>query len=208
MINFDDILRARERIKNVAHRTPVVTSRTFDEQAGCRVFFKCENFQRGGAFKFRGAYNKINSLSDEERKRGVLAYSSGNHAQAVALAAKLHGIHAAVIMPQDAPAMKVAATRGYGAEVIFYNRDAEVRDEVATKVQQERGLTMVAPYDDYLVMAGQGTVALELLEEVPELDYLVASCSGCGLIAGCAVATKHLRPSIRVLGVEPEQAND
>ena len=208
MITFDDILRARERIKNVAHRTPVVTSRTFDEQAGCRVFFKCENFQRGGAFKFRGAYNKINSLTEEERKRGVLAYSSGNHAQAVALAAKLHGCRAAVIMPQDAPAMKVAATRGYGAEVIFYNRDAEVRDEVATKVQQERGLTMVAPYDDYLVMAGQGTVALELLEEVPELDYLVASCSGCGLIAGCAVAAKHLRPSIRVLGVEPEQAND
>jgi len=208
MLDFNDILEARERIKGVAHRTPVVTSRTFDEQAGCRVFFKCENFQRGGAFKFRGAYNKINSLTDEERQRGVLAYSSGNHAQAVALAAKLHGIHAAVIMPQDAPAMKVAATRGYGAEVIFYNRDAEVRDEVATKVQQERGLTMVAPYDDYFVMAGQGTVAVELLEEVPELDYLIASCSGCGLIAGCAMAAKHLRPSIRVLGVEPEQAND
>jgi threonine dehydratase len=208
MLTYDDILRARERIKNVAHRTPVVTSRTFDEQAGCRAFFKCENLQRGGAFKFRGAYNKINSLTDEERERGVLAYSSGNHAQAVALAAKLHGCRAAVVMPQDAPAMKVAATRGYGAEVIFYNRDAEVRDEVATKVQQERGLTMVAPYDDYLVMAGQGTVALELIEEVPELDYLVASCSGCGLIAGCAVAAKHLRPSIRILGVEPEAAND
>ena len=208
MITFDDILRARERIRNVAHRTPVVSSRTFDEQAGCKVFFKCENLQRGGAFKFRGAYNKINSLTDEERKRGVLAYSSGNHAQAVALAAKLHGMHAAVVMPQDAPAMKVAATRGYGAEVIFYNRDEEVRDDVATRVQQERGLTMVPPYDDYLVMAGQGTVALELLEEVPELDYLVVSCSGCGLIAGCAVAAKHVRPSLRVIGVEPEAAND
>jgi threonine dehydratase len=208
MLSYNDIVQARERIKGVAHRTPVVTSRTFDEQARCRAFFKCENLQRGGAFKFRGAYNKVASLSDEQRKRGILAYSSGNHAQAVALAAKLHACHAAVIMPQDAPAMKVAATRGYGAEVIFYNRDEEVRDEVATRVQRERGLTMVPPYDDYHVMAGQGTTAVELLEELPELDFLVASCSGCGLIAGCAVAAKHLKPSIRILGVEPEQAND
>jgi threonine dehydratase len=208
MITFDDILQARDRIKGVAHRTPVVTSRTFDEQAGCRAFFKCENLQRGGAFKFRGAYNKISSLTEEQRKRGILAFSSGNHAQAVALAARLHKIHAAVVMPHDAPAMKVAATRGYGAEVIFYDRDAQVRDEVAEQILRERGLTLVPPYDDYLVMAGQGTMALELLEEVPELDVLVASCSGCGLIAGCAVAAKHVKPSIRILGVEPEQAND
>ena len=208
MLSFEDILRARERIKQVVHRTPVVTSRTFDEQAGCRAFFKCENLQRGGAFKFRGAYNKIASLTDEERKRGILAFSSGNHAQAVALAARLHKIHAAVVMPHDAPAMKVAATRGYGAEVIFYDRDAQVRDEVAQRILKERGLTLVAPYDDYLVMAGQGTVALELLEEVPELDVLLCSCSGCGLIAGCAVAAKHMCPSIRVIGVEPEAAND
>ncbi len=208
MLSFEDILQARERIKQVVHRTPVVTSRTFDEQAGCRALFKCENLQRGGAFKFRGAYNKIASLTEEQRKRGILAFSSGNHAQAVALAARLHKIHAAVVMPQDAPAMKVAATRGYGAEVIFYDRDAQVRDEVAERILKERGLTLVAPYDDYLVMAGQGTVALELLEEVPELDVLTCSCSGCGLIAGCAVAAKHMCPSIRVIGVEPEAAND
>src|SRR5687768_15463686 len=183
MLTFNDILQARERIKHVVHRTPVVTSRTFDGQAGCRAFFKCENLQRAGAFKFRGAYNKIASLTEEARKRGILAFSSGNHAQAVALAAKLHKIHAAVVMPHDAPAMKVAATREYGAEVIFYDRDAQVRDEVAEQILKERGLTLVAPYDDDLVMAGQGTVALELLEEVPELDVLTCSCSGCGLIA-------------------------
>jgi threonine dehydratase len=208
MMTFDDILAARETIKGVAHRTPVVTSRQFDEQAGCRVCFKCENLQRGGAFKFRGAYNKIASLTDDERRRGILAYSSGNHAQATALAASMFQCPAAVIMPQDAPKMKVAATRGYGAEVIFYDRDKQVRDEVAGKIERERGLTMVPPYDDEKVIAGQGTTALELLEEVPDLDFLLVSVSGCGLIAGCAVAAKHLKPGIRIFGIEPEAAND
>jgi threonine dehydratase len=208
MPTFDDVLQARERIKNVAKRTPVMTSRQFDEAAGCRAFFKCENFQRAGAFKFRGAYNKIASLSDDERRRGILTYSSGNHAQAVALAASLFKCPAVVVMPNDAPAMKLAATRGYGAEVILYDRDKEVRDDVAERTQRERGLTMVPPYDDEQVMAGQGTVALELLEEVPALDFLIVACSGCGLIAGCCIAAKHIRPEIRIFGVEPDAAND
>lgn len=208
MLSFNDILNARERIRRVVHRTPVVTSRQFNREAGCEVFFKCENLQRAGAFKIRGAYNRIASLSDEERKRGILAFSSGNHAQAVALAASLFGIPASIVMPNDAPQMKVDATRGYGGEVIFYDREVQARDDVAERIQRERGLTLVPPYDDYLVMAGQGTVALEFLEEVPDLDFLVVSCSGCGLIAGCSVAAKHLRPSIRILGVEPESGND
>ncbi len=208
MLSFNDILNARERIRRVVHRTPVVTSRQFNREAGCEVFFKCENLQRAGAVKIRGAYNRIASLSDEERKRGILAFSSGNHAQAVALAASLFGIPASIVMPNDAPQMKVDATRGYGGEVIFYDREVQARDDVAERIQRERGLTLVPPYDDYLVMAGQGTVALEFLEEVPDLDFLVVSCSGCGLIAGCSVAAKHLRPSIRILGVEPESGND
>lgn len=208
MITFADILKARDRIKGIAHRTPVVTSRQFNSEAGCEISFKCENLQRAGAFKFRGAYNKIASLSEEERKQGILAFSSGNHAQAVALAASLFKIPAVVVMPNDAPAMKVAATREYGGEVIFYDRDVQSRDDVAEQIRRDRGLTLVPPYDDYLVMAGQGTVALEFLEEVPDLDLLVISCSGCGLIAGCSVAAKHLRPGIRIFGVEPESGND
>jgi threonine dehydratase len=208
MPSFDDIVAASKRICGVAHVTPVMTSRQFDEQAGCRVFFKCENLQRAGAFKFRGAYNKIASLTESERDRGILAFSSGNHAQAVALAASLFDCPAVVVMPHDAPKMKVAATRGYGGEVIFYDRDIQSRDDVAEQIRRERGLTLVPPYDDELVMAGQGTCALELLEEVPNLDALLVSCSGCGLIAGCSVAAKHLRPAIRIFGVEPESADD
>jgi threonine dehydratase len=208
MLNFDDILKARQRIKGVVHRTPVVTSRQFNRDAGCEVFFKCENLQRAGAFKIRGAYNKIASLSDEERKRGILAFSSGNHAQAVALAASLFGVRASIVMPEDAPRMKVDATRAYGGEVIFYDRDVQSRDDVAEQIRRERGLTLVPPYDDYQVMAGQGTVVLELLEDVSNLDFLVVSCSGCGLIAGCSVAAKHIHPSIRILGVEPASGND
>lgn len=192
----------------VVHHTPVVTSRQFDEQAGCRAFFKCENFQRAGAFKFRGAYNKIASLTESELRRGILAFSSGNHAQAVALAASLFDCRAVVVMPNDAPKIKVAATRAYGAEVVFYDRDVQSRDDVAEQIRRQRGLTLVPPYDDELIMAGQGTCALELLEEVPNLDCLLMSCSGCGLIAGCAIAAKHLLPQIRVFGVEPETAND
>ncbi len=208
MITFNDILEARERIKGVAHRTPVLTSRQFNEQSGCEVFFKAENLQRAGAFKFRGAYNKIASIPENERRRGILAYSSGNHAQASALAARIFGIPAVIVMPHDAPKIKVAGTRGYGAEVIFYDRYTESREGTGEKIAVERGLTIVPPFDDYQIMAGQGTAALELLEDVPDLEYLLICCSGCGLLAGCAVAAKHIKPDIRIYGVEPEAAND
>jgi threonine dehydratase len=208
VLSFNDILKARERLQGVAHRTPVLTSRQFNEHAACEVFFKAENLQRAGAFKFRGAYNKLASLTDDERKRGVLAYSSGNHAQATALAAKIFGARAVIVMPQDAPQIKVAATRAYGAEVIFYDRYKESREEVGERICSERGMTLVPPFDDYAIMAGQGTAALELLEDVPELDFLLVPTSGSGLLAGCAVAAKHIRPKIRVFGVEPEAGND
>lgn len=208
MLTFNDILQARERLRGVAHRTPVLTSKQFNEHSACEVFFKAENLQRAGAFKFRGAYNKLASLTDDERRRGVLAYSSGNHAQATALAARLFDIPAIIVMPQDAPQIKVAATRAYGAEVIFYDRYSQNREETGEKICRERGMTLVPPFDDYAIMAGQGTAALELLEEVPELDLLLVPASGCGLLAGCAVAAKHLHPQIRVFGVEPEAGND
>jgi len=208
MLTFDDIQKARERIRGTAHRTPVLASRQFNELAGCEVFFKAENLQRAGAFKFRGAYNKLASLSGDERKGGILAYSSGNHAQAVALAAQLFGAPAVIVMPQDAPQAKVAATRSYGAEIIFYDRYRESREATGERISSERGLTLVPPFDDYLIMAGQGTAAIELLEDVPELDFLLTPCSGCGLLSGCSVAARHLRPNIRIFGVEPEAGND
>jgi threonine dehydratase len=207
-LTYDQIIQARERLRGVAHRTPVLTSRQFNEEAGCEVYFKAENLQRGGAFKFRGAYNKLASLTADERRRGVLAYSSGNHAQATALSAKLFGVPAVIVMPSDAPQIKVAATRGYGAEVVFYDRYNESRELIGERICAERGLSLVPPFDDYQIMAGQGTAALELLEEVPELDALLVCCSGCGLLAGCAVAARHLRPQMRIFGVEPEAAND
>jgi threonine dehydratase len=208
MLTFTAILEARQRLRGVAHHTPVLTSKQFDDYSGCEVFFKAENLQRAGAFKFRGAYNKLASLDPAERKRGVLAYSSGNHAQATALAAKLFGVPAVIVMPQDAPQIKVAATRAYGAEVIFYDRYSQSREETGEKICRERGLTLVPPFDDYAIMAGQGTAALELLEAAPELDFLLVPTSGCGLLAGCAVAAKQLRPQIRVFGVEPTAGND
>jgi threonine dehydratase len=208
MLNFNDILKARERLRGVAHRTPVLASRQFNEHSACEVFFKAENLQRVGAFKFRGAYNKLASLADDERKRGVLAYSSGNHAQATALAAKLLGARAVIVMPQDAPQIKVEATRAYGAEVVFYDRYDQNREEVGERICRERGMTLVPPFDDYAIMAGQGTAALELLEDFPELDFLLVPTSGSGLLAGCAVAAKYMRPQIRVFGVEPEAGND
>ncbi len=208
MLTFQDILEAKERLRGIAHQTPVVTSRQVNELTGGEVFFKAENLQRAGAFKFRGAYNKLASLSEEERRGGVLAYSSGNHAQAVALASRLFGIPAAIVMPADAPRIKVEATRGYGAEVIFYDRYTENRVEIGERLCRERGLTLVPPYDDYQVMAGAGTAILELMEEVPGLDDLVICCSGCGLIAGSAVAARALAPEITIYGVEPETGND
>ena len=189
----------------MAHRTPVLSSRTLDERVGARVLIKAEPFQRTGSFKFRGAYNKISSLSDEERARGVLAFSSGNHAQAVALAARLFGAGATIVMPEDAPALKSDATRGYGAEVVTYDRYNEDREAIGTRLAEERGLTLVRPFDDPLVIAGQGTTALELVTEVGPLDLFIAPVGGGGLIAGCATVVS---PGARVIGVEPDDGDD
>jgi threonine dehydratase len=208
MIELEDVQQAARRLAGVAHRTPVLTSRTLDERTGARVHVKAECFQRGGAFKLRGAYNKISSLGEDALRRGVLAYSSGNHAQAVAIAAVLLGSRATIVMPEDAPAAKLDATRGYGAEIVAYDRWSESREQIGADLAAERGLELVKPYDDPLVMAGQGTVAVELLEEVPELDLLLVPVSGGGLVAGCATAAKALRPGIRVIGVEPEAGDD
>jgi threo-3-hydroxy-L-aspartate ammonia-lyase len=208
MITIDMITEARERIAGRVHRTPVVSSHLFNEVAGREVFFKCENLQRAGAFKIRGATNKIRSLNDEEKNRGVVAFSSGNHAQAVALAAREAGVRALVAMPDDAPKAKVAATRAYGAEIIFYDRQKEDREAFALDLAERERLVMVPPYDDYLILAGQGTCALEFLEEVPDLDCLLAPCSGGGLFAGVATAAKAINPRIRCFPVEPESADD
>jgi threonine dehydratase len=208
VISLGDVEAAARRLDGVAHRTPVVTSRTLDSRARARVYLKAENLQRAGAFKFRGAYNKIASLDEAERARGVAAYSSGNHAQAVALAASLLGTTAVILMPEDAPPAKLEATRAYGAEVVTYDRWTGDREALGRALAEERGLTLVPPYDDPLVMAGQGTAGLELLEEVPDLDMLVVPVSGGGLIAGCATVAKALRPSVRVYGVEPAAGDD
>jgi len=208
MLTIDLIREARERIGPHIHRTPVLTSRTFNERAGHEVFFKCENMQRAGAFKFRGATNKILSLDDEERRRGVVAHSSGNHAQSVALAAREAGIRAVIVMPSDAPQLKLSATRGYGAEVILFDRQRDDREQIARDIAERERLIMVPPYDDYIVIAGQGTCALELLEDVPELDCLVTPCSGGGLFAGTSTAAKSINQEIRCFAVEPELAND
>src|SRR5712692_10380469 len=207
-VQYADVAAAAERLAGHAHRTPVMTSRTVDERAGADVFFKCENFQRMGAFKFRGAYNAMSRLSPEERGRGVLAYSSGNHAQAVAVAGNLLGIRVTIVMPADAPAVKIDATRGYGAEIVLYDKRKEVREEVAERVARERGLAMIPPFNHPHVIAGQGTAAKELIEEVGPLDYLFVPVSGGGLISGCAVAASHLSPGCKVIGVEPEAGHD
>jgi threonine dehydratase len=207
-LELEDVERAAQRLAGTAHRTPVLTSRTLDERTAARVHVKAECFQRGGAFKFRGAFNKISSLDEDALRRGVLAYSSGNHAQAVAIAAGLLGSQATIVMPEDAPAAKLDATRGYGAEVVPYDRWTESREEIGERLAAERGLELVKPYDDPLVMAGQGTVALELLADVPDLDVLLVPVSGGGLIAGSATAAKALRPGAHVVGVEPEAGDD
>ncbi|HVW52415.1 MAG TPA: threo-3-hydroxy-L-aspartate ammonia-lyase [Trinickia sp.] len=205
---FDDVVDAASRIDGVAHRTPVLTSRTFDERVGGSVFFKCENFQRMGAFKFRGAYNAISHFDADARAGGVITYSSGNHAQAIALSAKLAGIRATIVMPEDAPAAKVEATKGYGGEIVFYDRYTEDRDAIGRRLAQERGMTLIPPYDHPHVMAGQGTAAKELIEETGPLDVLVVCLGGGGLLSGCALSAAALSPSCEIVGVEPEAGND
>lgn len=206
-ISYADVEAAAERLRGQAHRTPVVTSRSLDAEAGIASYFKCEQFQRGGAFKFRGAYNKIATLPPQERARGVIAFSSGNHAQAVALVARIFAVPAVICMPSDASAVKVAGTRGYGAEVVFYDRMKDDREALARRLAEERGLTLIPPYNDPAIMAGAGTAARELLEEVSDLDLIAAPVGGGGLISGTSVAAHALRPSITVIGVETEAAN-
>lgn len=208
MFNIDLIHEARERISSRIHRTPVLTSRQFNDVAGKEVFFKCENFQRAGAFKIRGATNKIQSLTPAEKQQGIVAFSSGNHAQAVALAGREAGVRVLVAMPEDAPAAKVAGTRSYGAEVVFYDRHKQDREAFAMDLAERERLILVPPYDDYFILAGQGTCGLELVEEVPELDAVLAPCSGGGLFAGVATAAKALNPKIRCYPVEPDTADD
>jgi threonine dehydratase len=208
VIAIDDVRAAAARIEGIAHRTPVLTSRTLDEATGARVFLKAENLQRAGAFKFRGACNAVASLGDDERARGVATVSSGNHAQALALAARLHGVGATILMPDDAPAGKLAATRGYGAEVIGFDRYGQDREELLAALVAERGLVPIHPYDDRRVMAGQGTLALELLEQAGPLDLLLVCVGGGGLIAGCATAVAAVSAETRVIGIEPEAGDD
>jgi threonine dehydratase len=208
MLEFADIQAAAARLRGVAHRTPVLTSRTLDAMLGMQVFMKAENLQRMGAFKFRGGYNAVNALSHAQRARGVVAFSSGNHAQAIALAARLHGCPATIVMPHDAPALKLAATRGYGAEVVIYDRYREDRAAIAGALVDERGAALIPPFDDLSVMAGQGTAALELIEDVGPIDALIVCAGGGGFLSGCAVAAQHLLPHIRLIGAEPERGND
>jgi len=205
---FADVLLAAERIKPWAHRTPVLRSRTADAEIGAQLFFKCENFQRMGAFKFRGAMNALSQFNETQRKHGVITYSSGNHAQGTALAAQLLGIPALIVMPLDAPAAKVAATRGYGAEVVTYDRYTEDREELGARLAAERQMTLIPPYDHPHVMAGQGTATLELLQETGPLDALFVCLGGGGLLSGAALAARALSPACKVYGVEPEAGND
>jgi threonine dehydratase len=208
MVTFDDVARAAERLQGIAHRTPVATSRTLDERLGAHLFLKCENLQRVGAFKFRGAYNAIAKLSPDERARGVLTYSSGNHAQATALAGRLLGVSATIVMPENAPAAKRRATEGYGAIIVPYDPEKEKREDVAEKLRQEGNPVLIPPYDHADVIAGQGTAGKELLEDVGELDLLVVPCGGGGLLSGCALSARQLGPSCRIVGSEPETADD
>lgn len=207
-IDYADVAAAHARLQGVAHRTPVYTSSTANEVTGAQLFFKCENFQRMGAFKFRGAYNALAQLTPQQRQRGVCAFSSGNHAQGVALSAKLLGMAATIVMPLDSPAVKMAATRGYGAQVITYDRYTQDREAIGRQLAQDRGMTLVPPYDHAHVMAGQGTAAIELFEDTGPLDLLLVCLGGGGLLSGCAVAARQLSPNCRLIGVEPVAAND
>jgi threo-3-hydroxy-L-aspartate ammonia-lyase len=207
MVSFEDISGAHERIKPQAKRTPVLTSATIDALTGAKVFFKCENFQRMGAFKFRGAYNALSQLGPEERKRGVIAFSSGNHAQAVALAGRILKIPTVIVMPADAPKVKLDATRGYGAEVVTFGK-GEDREQLSERLAGERDLVLIPPFDHPHIVAGQGTAAKELIEDAGPLDALLVPCGGAGLLSGCAVAARHLLPECRVIGVEPAAGDD
>ena len=206
--SYDDVAAAHERIRQHARRTPVLTSATIDAMTGAKAHFKCENLQRMGAFKFRGAYNALSQLSPEARKRGVVGFSSGNHAQAVALASRMLEIPSTIVMPKNAPRVKLEATRGYGAEVVTYDNPNESREALAARLAAERGLTVIPPFDHPHIVAGQGTSAKELLEETGPLDILLVPCGGGGLLTGCAIAAKHLAPSCRVIGVEPAAGDD
>jgi len=208
LTTYEDVCAAAQRIEGIAHRTPVLTSRTADARTGGRLFFKAENLQRSGAFKFRGAYNAIARLSPEAKRRGVVAFSSGNHAQAIAYAGQLQGVPTVIVMPRDAAAIKLAATKGYGGEVVLYDRYTEDRDAIGRRLSEERGLTLIPPYDHEDVIAGQGTAAKELIEEVGPLDMLLACTGGGGLLAGSALSAKALSPECRIYGVEPEAGND
>ncbi|HEX2348311.1 MAG TPA: pyridoxal-phosphate dependent enzyme [Ktedonobacterales bacterium] len=206
-ITIDDVRAAAERLRGVAHRTPVMRATSLDEAAGAQVWLKCEQFQRAGAFKFRGAYNKIANLSDEQRTRGVIAFSSGNHAQAVALCGKLFGAPTVICMPTDAPSVKVAATAGYGAEIVRYDRMTQDREALARQIAEERSLTLVPPYNDPLIMAGAGTAALELLEDQPDVEVIATPVGGGGLVSGTSVAARAAGRGVHVVGVETEAAN-
>ena len=207
-VTFNDIQSAAAQIAGVANRTPVMTSRTINEITGAEVFFKCENFQRIGAFKFRGAYNALSRLSEEDQRKGVLTFSSGNHAQAVALSAKILGIHATIVMPRNAPPVKLAATRGYGAEVIEFDPSEDSREALAQKLAGERGLTIIPPFNHPHVIAGQGTSAMELIEDVGALDILCAPCGGGGLLSGSSISVRAMSPDCEIIGVEPEAGDD
>jgi threonine dehydratase len=206
-ITLDDVRAAAERLRGVAHRTPVIRATSLNDAAGAQVWLKCEQFQRAGAFKFRGAYNKIANLSDEQRTRGVIAFSSGNHAQAVALCGKLFGAPTVICMPTDAPSVKVEATAGYGAEIVRYDRMTQDREAVARQIGEERGLTLVPPYNDPFIMAGAGTAALELLEDQPDLEVIATPVGGGGLVSGTSVAARGVAKGVHVIGVETEAAN-
>lgn len=207
-VPYAEVEAATHRLVAQAHRTPVLTSTTVDRRVGSQVFFKCENFQRTGSFKFRGACNALSQLPPEQRQQGVLTYSSGNHAQAIALASQILNIRATILMPDDAPVVKQVATRGYGAEVILYDRETTEREQLAQTLATERGLTLIPPYDHPQIIAGQGTAAKELIEEVGELDMLLVPCGGGGLLSGCAIAAHTLSPNCQVIGVEPRRADD
>ena len=205
---FADIESAATQVEGVAHRTPVATSRTIDAETGASFFFKCENLQRAGAFKFRGAYNALSRLSPDERRRGVVTFSSGNHAQAIALAGQILNIPRVIVMPSDAPDVKRAATAAYGGEIVLYDRDREDREAIGRRLAAERSLTLIPPYDHPHIIAGQGTAARELFEEVGDLDYLFCPCGGGGLLSGTALAAAVLSPTCRVIGVEPAAGDD